>query len=130
MTTKDIPDVGKSAPAFTLLSDKGEKVKLSDFKGEKNVVLYFYPKDNTPGCTKEAIAFKDDINKFKRQDAVILGVSPDDLKSHEKFRDKYELPFDLLVDTDHKICENIIYHKNLKLYSVWYAFRESFLGSG
>ena len=110
MPTKKQLEIGKNAPAFTLPTYEGEKVKLSDFKGEKNVVLYFYPKDDTPGCTKEACAFRDDITKFKRQDAVVFGVSPDPVKSHEKFRDKYSLNFPLLADEGQKICEK---------YGVW-----------
>lgn len=100
---------GTKAPAFTALADDGKKVKLSDFKG-KPVVLYFYPKDDTPGCTKEACAFRDRSEELKALDAVVLGVSCDDVKSHGKFRDKYQLNFPLLVDEEHKIAE---------LYGAW-----------
>ncbi len=100
----DWPEEGTKAPAFTLLSDSGQKVKLSDFSG-KYVVLYFYPKDDTPGCTKEACAFRDADTKMKKLGAVVLGVSPDTVQSHEKFRDKFELNFPLLADTDHAIAE-------------------------
>ncbi len=95
---------GKKAPAFTLTSDAGKKVKLSDFAGQP-VVLYFYPKDDTPGCTKEACAFRDAHNELTFIGAVLLGVSADDVGSHAKFRDKYELNFPLLADTDHKVAE-------------------------
>ncbi len=95
---------GKKAPAFTLPADDGTKVKLADFAG-KPVVLYFYPKDDTPGCTTQACAFRDAHAKVKEAGAVILGVSCDDRASHEKFRDKYELNFPLLSDVDHKVAE-------------------------
>ena len=95
---------GKKAPAFTLTSDSGSKVKLSDFVGQP-VVLYFYPKDDTPGCTKEACAFRDAHGELLQAGAVLLGVSPDDTSSHGKFRDKYQLNFPLLSDPDHKVAE-------------------------
>ena len=95
---------GTKAPAFTLTSDSGEKVKLSDLVGSP-VVLYFYPKDDTPGCTKEACAFRDKSVELKKLGAKVFGVSPDDVKSHEKFRDKYSLNFPLLADLEHKIAE-------------------------
>jgi peroxiredoxin Q/BCP len=95
---------GQKAPAFTLAADNGSKVRLSDFAG-KPVVLYFYPKDDTPGCTKEACAFRDAQAPLKKAGAVVLGVSADDTASHEKFRDKYKLNFPLLSDTDHKVAE-------------------------
>ncbi|MDZ4656151.1 MAG: thioredoxin-dependent thiol peroxidase [Bythopirellula sp.] len=95
---------GQKAPAFTLTADDGSKVRLSDFAG-KPVVLYFYPKDDTPGCTKEACAFRDAQAPLKKAGAVVLGVSADDVASHAKFRDKYKLNFPLLADTDHKVTE-------------------------
>ena len=95
---------GKKAPAFTLTADDGKKVKLADLQGQP-VVLYFYPKDDTPGCTKEACAFRDQAKPLKKLNAVVLGVSPDDVASHVKFRDKYKLNFPLLADPDHKIAE-------------------------
>ena len=95
---------GKKAPAFNLATDEGEKVKLSDFVGSP-VVLYFYPKDDTPGCTKEACAFRDRKAELKQLGAVVLGVSPDTIESHAKFRDKYDLNFPLLADADHRIAE-------------------------
>lgn len=95
---------GKKAPAFTLTSDAGEKVRLSELAGSP-VVLYFYPKDDTPGCTREACAFRDQSSALKKMGAVVLGVSPDDVASHEKFRDKYDLNFPLLADVGHKVAE-------------------------
>jgi len=100
---------GNKAPAFNLESTSGEKIALKDFAG-KRVVLYFYPKDNTSGCTKEACNFRDDFSKYKKKGAVILGISPDSAKSHQKFTEKYSLPFPLLVDADHKVAEK---------YGVW-----------
>ena len=95
---------GKPAPDFELASDEGEKVKLSDFRG-KPVVLYFYPKDDTPGCTKQACALRDEYAEFRDRGAVILGVSPDDEASHVKFKNKYQLPFTLLADPEHEASE-------------------------
>ncbi|XZE33412.1 thioredoxin-dependent thiol peroxidase [Pirellulaceae bacterium SH501] len=95
---------GTKAPAFTAVTDSGKKIKLSDFKG-KTVVLYFYPKDDTPGCTKEACAFRDASDLLQARGAVVLGVSPDDEKSHAKFRDKFSLNFPLLADPDHAIAD-------------------------
>ena len=106
---------GDEAPGFTAATDSGT-LSLSDFKG-RNVVLYFYPRDDTPGCTKEACAFRDDFAAFKAKGAVVLGVSTDPQKSHRKFVDKYKLPFQLLADEDHKIVE---------AYGVW--GQKSFMG--
>ncbi|KUP09636.1 peroxiredoxin [Bacillus coahuilensis m2-6] len=97
-------EVGNKAPDFTALASNGEKVSLSDYKG-KNVVLYFYPKDMTPGCTTEACDFRDQHTSFEDLDAVILGVSPDPLASHEKFINKHDLPFLLVADEDHSVSE-------------------------
>ncbi|MFO0913369.1 MAG: thioredoxin-dependent thiol peroxidase [Pirellulales bacterium] len=97
-------EAGQKAPAFTLAADDGTKVRLSELAG-KPVVLYFYPKDDTPGCTKEACAFRDQHAPLAKLGAVVLGVSPDDVASHAKFRDKYQLNFRLLADTDHKVAE-------------------------
>ena len=95
---------GKPAPDFELNTDSGESVKLSDFRG-KPVVLYFYPKDDTPGCTTQACGVRDSFGEFLQRGAVVLGVSPDDEKSHVKFKEKYELPFTLLADPEHKVAE-------------------------
>ena len=96
--------VGDKAPQFTLNDGEGNKVKLSDFKGKK-VVLYFYPKDLTPGCTVEACAFRDDIGPIKKLGAVVLGVSADTEKTHQKFTEKHGLNFPLLADVDHSMSE-------------------------
>src|SRR6516162_2725351 len=101
--------VGQKAPDFTALNDLGEKVKLSDLKGKK-VVLYFYPKDDTPGCTREACAFRDQHAALKKLGAAVVGISADDVESHQQFRDKYRLNFPLLADPDHEVAEK---------YGVW-----------
>lgn len=101
--------VGNKAPDFTTRDQNGDKVKLSDFKGQR-VVLYFYPKDDTPGCTKEACSFRDADDVFKKEGIKVFGVSTDDEKSHQKFINKFSLPFDLLADTDKTIVEK---------YGVW-----------
>lgn len=95
-------EAGKAAPAFTLKNAQGENVSLKDFAG-RNVVVYFYPRDDTPGCTKEAQAFRDLKPEFDKLNTVILGISPDDSASHDKFACKYDLPFPLLCDTDKKV---------------------------
>jgi peroxiredoxin Q/BCP len=100
---------GSPAPDFELTSDSGETVKLSSLRG-KPVVLYFYPKDDTPGCTTQACGIRDAYGEFERAGAVVLGVSPDDEKSHVKFRKKHQLPFTLLADTEHEVAER---------YGVW-----------
>ena len=99
-----MPAEGSPAPDFELRSDSGETLKLSDFRG-KPVVLYFYPADDTPGCTKEACGFRYAYRVFVERGAVILGVSPDDEASHARFREKYGLPFTLLADPDHSVAE-------------------------
>ena len=96
---------GDVAPDFTLQASDGSTVHLGDYLNNKNVVLYFYPKDNTPGCTKEACSFRDRMPDFAKYDAVVLGVSADDAKSHQKFIEKYHLNFPLLSDLDHKVAE-------------------------
>ena len=100
---------GEQAPDFTLTSDTGEAVSLSDFRG-KPVVLYFYPKDDTPGCTTQACGIRDAYADFERAGAVVLGVSPDGPAEHVKFKEKYDLPFALLADPEHAVAE---------LYGIW-----------
>jgi peroxiredoxin Q/BCP len=100
----DWVEEGQMAPDFTLPTDEGTKIKLSGLKG-KPVVLYFYPRDDTPGCTREACAFRDQQADLMQRGAVVLGVSTDDVASHVKFRDKYTLNFPLLADTEHKVAE-------------------------
>ncbi len=95
---------GQQAPDFELASDGGERVKLSDFRG-KPVVLYFYPKDDTPGCNIQACGFRDVYAEFEERNAVILGVSPDDAATHVKFKQKFNLPFTLLADPEHEAAE-------------------------
>ncbi|HEY7462689.1 MAG TPA: thioredoxin-dependent thiol peroxidase [Gemmatimonadota bacterium] len=104
------PRVGRQAPEFALPSQTGETVRLADFRGKKNVVLYFYPKDDTPGCTREACDFRDALPGLGRKDVVVLGVSKDGVASHEKFASKYELPFPLLSDAQGDVAER---------YGVW-----------
>ncbi len=100
---------GILAPDFALLDDTNTLRKLSDFHG-RNVILYFYPKDDTPGCPTEACNFRDDYSAYEKAGVVILGVSPDDVESHVKFKKKFQLPFPLLADDGHKVCD---------LYQVW-----------
>ncbi len=102
-------ETGSTAPAFSLEDQDGKKVSLSDFKGRK-VVVYFYPADDTPGCTKEACQFNDNLGAFSRAQVPVLGISPDDSESHLKFISKYGLSFPLLSDLDHKVME---------LYGAW-----------
>ena len=102
-------EVGKLAPDFKLKNQDGKEVSLSDYKG-KNIVLYFYPKDMTPGCTTQACDFRDNYSEFKKINTVVLGISPDPIESHVKFIDKYDLTFPLLADEDHEVA---------KLYDVW-----------
>ncbi|MFO7631638.1 MAG: thioredoxin-dependent thiol peroxidase [Caldilinea sp.] len=96
--------VGDTAPEFTAVTDSGESVSLSSYRG-KRVVLYFYPKDDTPGCTTQACGFRDNYPVIEEKNAVVLGVSPDSAKSHQEFKTKFNLPFTLLVDEDHAIAE-------------------------
>jgi thioredoxin-dependent peroxiredoxin len=116
---KGDPKVGQKAPDFTVMTDDGTKVKLSDFKGKK-VVLYFYPKDDTPGCTKEACAFRDGIDEIKAKGAVVIGVSTDSVESHRKFKSKFDLNFPLLADTDKKIVETYGTWKEKSMYGKKY----------
>jgi thioredoxin-dependent peroxiredoxin len=97
---------GQPVPDFELQSDAGEPVRLADLRG-KPVVLYFYPRDDTPGCTKQACGIRDAWSEFEQRGAVVLGVSPDDERSHAKFKEKYRLPFTLLADPGHKLTEEL-----------------------
>lgn len=110
-----MPTIGKAAPAFTIETDTGETLALKDLKGQK-VVLYFYPKDDTSGCTTEACEFRDLMPRFTQGSAVILGVSPDSVKSHQKFKARFELPFTLLADTEHAIAEQYGVWKEKSMY--------------
>lgn len=103
-------EVGQSAPAFTLPAHPEASIKLSQFKGRQNVVLYFYPRDDTPGCTTEACGFRDNLAVLESADTVVLGVSADSVESHRKFAGKFGLTFPLLADEDHAVCEK---------YGVW-----------
>lgn len=96
--------VGDVAPDFEATTDTGEQVKLSDYRGQR-VILYFYPKDDTPGCTTQACGFRDNYPVIQEKNATVLGVSPDDAESHRKFKSKFDLPFTLLVDEEHKIAD-------------------------
>jgi peroxiredoxin Q/BCP len=104
-----VPAVGSMAPDFTLPADDGSMVRLGDLRGRR-VVLYFYPKDDTPGCTTQACGFRDNYVEIAEKDAIVFGISPDGVNSHVKFRTKFDLPFRLLADEDHKVAE---------LYGVW-----------
>ena len=106
---------GTTAPNFTLPADDGSKITLSSLRGRK-VVLYFYPKDDTPGCTTQACDLRDALPRFEGQDAVVLGVSPDSVESHGRFRDKYSLNFPLLADEDHAVAEAYGVWKQKSLY--------------
>jgi peroxiredoxin len=108
-------DVGDRAPDFTLPTDGGGTLSLSDLKGKK-VVLYFYPKDSTPGCTQEALAFRDALNAFEKEGAVIVGVSKDSVKRHDNFKAKQDLNFALASDADGDVCERYGVWKKKKLY--------------
>lgn len=112
-------EVGKKAPDFSLLNQDEKKISLKDYLGQK-VVLYFYPKDDTSGCTKEACSFSDDLPKFNKIDAVILGVSPDSVKSHKKFSEKYKLKFDLLADEEKLVLEKYGVWKEKSMYGRQY----------
>ena len=105
-----LPKEGSKAPDFKLISNEGQLVGLKDFQGKQRVVLYFYPKDDTPGCTVEACEFRDSIRKIQGKEAVVLGVSPDGVDSHNKFIDKFKLPFLLLADEEKKVSRD---------YGVW-----------
>jgi peroxiredoxin Q/BCP len=119
-TASLLPVIGKPAPDFTLPSTDGETVSLKKFKGKKTVVLYFYPKDDTPGCTKEACGFRDLREDFEKLGAVILGISNDPIETHLKFREKFKLPFDLLADEDASVSKAFGVYKQKNLYGKKY----------
>jgi peroxiredoxin Q/BCP len=120
--------IGDTAPAFTALADNGEKISLSQFKG-KNVILYFYPKDDTPGCTTEACDFTQHHNSFEKSNTVIIGVSKDSLQSHQAFKSKYNLPFMLVSDPEGAVCEKYAAWGEKKNYGKTYEgiIRSTFL---
>jgi peroxiredoxin Q/BCP len=120
--------IGKKVPDFKLPATGEQDIALSDFRG-KHVVLYFYPKDSTSGCTTEGQNFRDNINTFKRRNTVILGISRDNMKSHENFREKQAFPFDLLSDADEKVCQlfDVIREKNMYGRKVMGIERSTFL---
>jgi len=116
MVTSVLPIIGRPAPDFSLPSTTGENISLKQFKGKKTVILYFYPKDETPGCTREACSFRDLFAEFEKQNAVILGVSADSLESHQHFREKNNLPFPLLADEDATLSKMYGVYKQKNLY--------------
>ncbi len=120
---------GQKAPDFSLKADDGKIYSLSQFKGNEEVLLYFYPKDDTPGCTKEACSFRDTFPHFTKKGVRVLGVSNDDLESHSKFRSKYNLNFPLLSDPDHKVSEEYGVYKEKNNYGkkYWGIERSSFI---
>lgn len=119
---------GDAAPPFTLPADDGSEVSLEQLRGRK-VVLYFYPKDDTPGCTREACDFQERLPRFREEDVVILGVSPDPVESHEKFKEKYGLDFPLLADTDHEVADAYGVWKKKSMFGkkYWGVERSTFL---
>jgi peroxiredoxin Q/BCP len=119
-TASLLPVIGKPAPDFTLPSSSGESVTLKSYKNRKTVVLYFYPKDDTPGCTKEACGFRDLTADFEKVGAVILGISNDPVDTHVKFRDKFKLPFELLADEDAAVSKAYGVYKQKNLYGKKY----------
>jgi peroxiredoxin Q/BCP len=117
----DVPQIGQMAPDFEAVTDTGGTVRLSDHRG-KRVILYFYPADDTPGCTTQSCGFRDNYPVIEEKNGVVLGVSPDGATSHQKFKTKFDLPFTLLVDEDHAICE---------LYGTWgekSSFGKTYMG--
>lgn len=122
------PKEGETAPDFELSADDGTRIRLSDLRGRK-VVLYFYPKDNTPGCTAQACDIRDHIAEFDTRGAAVFGVSTDDVDSHVRFRDKFRLPFRLLADTDHTVSEQYGVWKHKSMFGVkyWGVERTSFI---
>ena len=126
--TVEVSD-GRAAPDFKLKSDDGKTYALSDFRGKKQVVLYFYPKDDTPGCTAEACSFRDSLSRLNKEGVQVFGVSLDDLESHKKFRDKYSLNFPLLSDTDAKVSKEYGVYRLRNMYGkkFWGIERSTFI---
>jgi peroxiredoxin Q/BCP len=120
MTTALLPVIGKPAPDFTLPSTTGENISLRQFKGKKTVVLYFYPKDETPGCTREACDFRDQSAEFEKHNVVVLGISNDNMESHQKFKEKHHLSFPLLSDEDASVSKMFGVYKQKNLYGKKY----------
>jgi peroxiredoxin Q/BCP len=120
MATSLLPVIGKPAPDFSLPSSNGESISLRQFKGKKTVILYFYPKDETSGCTREACDFRDHAAEFERHNSVVLGVSTDSLESHQHFREKQKLPFPLLSDVDAAVSKMYGVYKQRNLYGKKY----------
>jgi peroxiredoxin Q/BCP len=126
-----MPRAGDVAPEFTAETDEGAMLSLESLRG-RNVVLFFYPKDDTPGCTIEACTFRDSLPRFKNLDAVVLGVSPDSAESHRKFKEKFQLPYTLLVDADHAIADRygVWAEKNMYGKKYWGNARTTFVIDG
>lgn len=120
--------LGDKAPQWKLKDEQGRAVKLANFRGKK-IVLYFYPRDLTPGCTKEACAFQEDLAEFEKRNAVVLGVSTDDARSHQRFREKYNLGFSLLTDAEHETAESygVWQEKNMYGRKIWGIKRTTFI---
>jgi len=120
---------GDRAPEFTLISEDGETVSLSDYRGKSDVILYFYPKDNTSGCTKEACSFRDNVREIETKGAVVLGISPDSVRSHQNFARKHDLNFTLLSDPDHKVAQAWGVWGEKKMYGrkYWGILRTTFI---
>lgn len=131
MSEETLPEEGDLAPDFELEADDGSTVRLADFRGRK-VVLYFYPKDDTPGCTIEACEFRDAVERIDEGGAVVLGVSPDPVESHRKFKDKYSLNFPLLADTEHAVAEAYGVWKRKSMFGrkYWGVERSTFVIDG
>jgi peroxiredoxin Q/BCP len=128
LSTKELK-AGDRAPSFSLPSTGGDRISLKDYAGKKNVILYFYPKDDTPGCTKEACSFRDESSRFRTKDAVVLGVSLDGLDSHERFARKYGLSFPLLSDENAAVSKAYGTYKEKNMYGrrFWGIERSTFL---
>ncbi len=120
MANSVLPVIGRPAPDFTLPATTGENISLKQFKGKKTVVLYFYPKDETPGCTREACDFRDHTQELEDSNVVVLGVSTDDLESHQRFKEKQKLPFPLLADVDAAVSKLYGVYKQKNLYGKKY----------